>query len=412
MTVCAVGAVLASEHSSWETTVREQQVAAATTGEAPLDLRAAYAILTLTENPLLKNMAYSSVGWDLEERQVSRTVSVSATPGTFVNGEFVTDGTADIPLVQQAVGRGLFDWTSPTVDQKVYRLAHRVFEGANAVVDEQLIGYLDFTDCVIAKASQAAVEAAALATVSHAVVLQQDEIRPWQPMAGGVVGCGIATGRSQTDGETTATTFRFVGSGTFSFDYELLGGELELVADGVTQTLSAAQEWRPYELAFDGYAEHEIVLRFVGDGRDGQAAVRAVRWQERREYARDASEFGEVRVDLREGVRKVSCSADLLPFAYSPTNWIGDVALAVPSASVTVVKLEGTEAEPLVDWTEIESSRKILVQTDKEGTVAWPGRQGAWKAIFEIRDEQGRVERSETAFFDMRGANGMALIIR
>lgn len=413
MMACAVGAAFASEHSSWETLEREQTVASTSAAEAPIDLRTTYPILTLADNPLLENMAYSSVGWDIDEDQNLRTVSVLATPGRIVNGEFVANGNADIPLVESVVGRDFFAWKRPSVDRSVYQLTHRVFDGADEVVSERLHGYLDFADCVIAKASQEAVEAAALATVSHAVVLRQDVVSPWQPMAEGVAGCGIATDSFLDEGQESATVFRFYGSGTFSFDYMLSGGALELVVDGAVQVLSATQVWSPRELAVDGCEAHEVALRFTGDGKGGQAAVRAVRWRELREDVMDASESGEVRVDLREGVRKVvNRSAELLPFAYSPTNWIGDVALASPTACVSVVRMEGPKDEALNNWTEVESSRKTLVRTDREGTVAWPGHRGVWKATFEIRDETGTLEHSETAIFDMRGPNGLVFFLR
>lgn len=119
-----------------------------------------------------------------------------------------------------------------------------------------------------------------------------------------------------------------------------------------------------------------------------------------------------VRFDLREGeVLKTSSPAEIPPFAYSATNFVGlSEAAGGTVAAVSIVKLEGT-GDDLTRWTE-RGSRRKLVESAGEGAYAWSAKRGVWKAVFEIRDGQG-VARTCDRILDLRDLKlGSCLILK
>ena len=120
-----------------------------------------------------------------------------------------------------------------------------------------------------------------------------------------------------------------------------------------------------------------------------------------------------VRVDLQDGeVRTPQKLAWVLPFAYSPTNFIGDI---VGTASrVGIVKLTGDESVDVSQWTEeVAGTARVLKREDAgEGAVVWHAKKGVWRADFEILGGERPVTQSK--ILDLRNArgNGMALIFK
>ena len=117
-----------------------------------------------------------------------------------------------------------------------------------------------------------------------------------------------------------------------------------------------------------------------------------------------------VRVDLQEGeVRTPKKLAHVLPFVYSPTNFIGTVDGT--AARVSIVRLEGDDPD-VTTWTEADVPRVLKEATD-EGEVIWRARKGVWKATFEIFDGE-TLEETQIKYFDLRNAAGygFALILK
>lgn len=117
----------------------------------------------------------------------------------------------------------------------------------------------------------------------------------------------------------------------------------------------------------------------------------------------------DIRVDLQEGeVRTPQKLAWVLPFVYSPTNFIGDVAGT--SSRVSIVKLTGEDPD-VTTWAEAGPVR-VLKDSADEGEVVWKAKKGVWRVDFEILGGGNPVIQSK--FFDLRNAraSGMALILK
>ena len=217
---------------------------------------------------------------------------------------------------------------------------------------------------------------------------------------------GIATDATLAPGATTATTFTFRGIGTLQCEFLLTGGKLDVVADGeaVFAFTEPTGEWMPCSMAFEDDVAHEVAFVHTANG-SGFAGLRNVRWVERDVglLAKDG-EIG-IRVDLRKGVRMPKRFRDMLPFAYSSTNWIGDVAGvgAESVAKVAVVELEGTDPD-VRNWPEAGTPRTLVTRSG-EGSVEWQPRKGVWKATFDVLDGGASIHR-ETAVFDLRASRG------
>ena len=86
----------------------------------------------------------------------------------------------------------------------------------------------------------------------------------------------------------------------------------------------------------------------------------------------------------------------VLPFAYSSTNWIGDVQGT--AARVTIIELTGTDADVTL-W-EPKGAPRVLHDAPGEGAVKWHPKKGVRKATFDIRG----TSHSEEVWFDLRNA--------
>lgn len=368
-------------------------------------------------DPILRGMMYSAIGWDLDAvPDSSRTVTVTARPGTLVNGVFTPDsGVPEVTLLAETTGRGEFDWgNTPDVGRRIYQFTHTVRK--NGVLDEAgiLCGYVDFRDCEIYE-SQYEVMRAVLAEFTHEIEVVQDGYNPWQPADVSTTRSGIFTDEALDQDEETLTTFTFNGVGVFRYEYKLDGGQLLPVVDGVEgEALATAGDWSAGRVEFADGGDHEISFVFTGAGDGSTAGLRNVQWTQAASFACASDAGTGIRFDLREGVRAPRYLSQVLPFAYSSTNWIGDVsgASAESVAKVTIVQLTGTDPD-VRNWTEeVPNTFAELVKEPGEGVVKWKPRKGVWKATFDILNSEDSI-RQEESVFDLRNSRspGLALIL-
>ena len=368
-------------------------------------------------DPILRGMAYSAIGWGLDAvPDSSRTVTVTARPGTLVNGVFTPDGgVPEVSLLAAATGRGEFDWmVTSDVGRRIYQFTHTVRK--NGALDEagSLCGYVDFRDCEI-YASQYDVMLAVVAEFTHEIEVVQDRYSPWQPADISTPRSGIFTDEALDQDEETLTTFTFNGVGVFQYEYKLDGGQLLPVVDGVEgEPLAVVGDWSTGRVEFADGGDHEISFVFTGAGDGSVAGLRNVHWVQDASYACASDAGSGIRFDLREGVRAPRYLSQVLPFTYSSTNWIGDVsgASAESVAKVTIVQLTGTDPD-VRNWTEeVPNTFTELVKKPGEGAIKWKPRKGVWKATFDILNGEGSIYQ-ETAFLDLRNSrsSGFALIL-
>lgn len=113
----------------------------------PIDCRIIHPASTAEDDPQLKGIAYSAVGWDLEAPEDSaRTVTIIAKSGWLSgSGVFTPDDNEGIVVMEERPGRGVYDWRRADVRNGFYQLTHIVKE--RGVVDETevLHAYFDFT---------------------------------------------------------------------------------------------------------------------------------------------------------------------------------------------------------------------------------------------------------------------------
>ena len=235
-----------------------------------------------------------------------------------------------------------------------------------------------------------------------------DEINGWEPIDGPGEGIKASAGTS---------SFAFVvgGRGTFLFDYALGGGSWTITVDGapVQETPGAASDWSPFQFAIDasGRSSHTIVFTATLSGDDDFAWIRNVRWRDA-DWRTGAGAGSGAAVDLREGVLVAYRADELMPFAWSSTNFTGNalvegrgfVAIDPQSvASVRVVQVTGA-GDDVSQWTtEVSDTEKTLV-AEKQGekTVKWKGVQpGVWKADLVITTGGDEAYR-ETRILDLR----------
>ncbi|MCQ2389116.1 MAG: hypothetical protein MJ138_05335 [Kiritimatiellae bacterium] len=404
--------------------VRESELAVAgdlavpEASEMVLDLRTVFPVAKLKDEPALRNFAYSAVGWGLDPvSDATRTVTITAQSGTLANGAFSSDGSAAATVLAATTGRGTADWNLQAVSKKVCRLSHVVRKNGTPDESATLIGFLDFTHVSDAAASQQDVEAAVLAAVTHEIAVVQDADAPWQPADSSSARSGLATDAGLAPGTRTATSFAFNGCGVLRYEYRLTGGTLEVSVDGASaESFSGrAAEWVPRRIAFAEHGAHEVVFAYTAAGGGATAAIRDVRWEEPDRCERAFAGEGKLCFDLAEGVRTPRRLRDVLPFEYSSTNWIGDVAGvgAASVAKVTVVALAGTDPD-VRNWTdEVPGTSAELVKRSGEDSVKWKPAKGVWKATFDVLNDGTGVHR-ETALFDLRDSRGggFALILK
>lgn len=376
--------------------------------EAVCDLRTAFTVATLEDDPALKGLMYSAIGWELDAAaDSSRTVAISATPGTLVDGAFAPVG-SPVEVLPATTGRGSFNWQVATIEKKLYQLTHTVRNGSSVDATGTLVGYIDFSHAAI-WASQDDVEAAVLGERTQSLTVTQDATWPWQPIGTPVALSGIRTDETLGEGVATATTFSFTGVGAFNYEYALDGGQLTIVVDGVETVLAAtAGAWTSGTVELGTSGDHVVAFAYVAAGGGSTAALRNVsRSDEDGDLA--SAEGDDICVDLQEGeVRTPRKLAWVMPFVYSPTNFIGTVDGTV--ARVSIVRLEGDDPD-VTQWTEVGTPR-VLKESSDEGEVVWRARKGVWKAVFEFYNGDKLLEKeTQTKIFDLRNATGNGLVL-
>lgn len=383
--------------------VREDELVAVTdlqlceSGEKRIDMRLQIPVATLTDE-VLKGITYSARGWrfDIPEDDPGRTVTITARAGTLVGGVF-TPTDSEMTVAAARTGEGTFDWTPSAVLNKVYQLAHVTRCGD--AIEESVYGYFDFTGCDFL----VQLEAAAVADDSHTIGMALDGTHPWRPISSEIPRSGIRTDPGLTTAETSAMTFSVTGCGTLHFEYALDGGSLTVAVDGEPfETLASADDWQRRSVELGRYGTHEIRFVYTAAGGGKTAALREVCWSPDEGAARACGEMDGVCLDLCEGVRTPKWLSEVLPFAYSSTNWIGDVRGA--AARVTVAELEGTGPD-VTKWA-VKGSCE-LYDGPGEGTVRWSPQTGVWKATFEIPGGS----HVEDAWFDLRDSCGDGILL-
>ena len=362
------------------------------TAVQPLDLCACWPIRLSRAIGL----AYSAVGWDFTPQSAGASVRLNLVDGIFDGKTFTPKGTSQ-NLATGLTGKDTFTW-NPRVERNVYRILHEVTRSKAVVEDETMYAYFDFTECGMVTESD--LRAAALG-VTCAISMVHDYDSPWLPVNLEVEGAGVETDMGLAAGETTTLAFTFTGRGTLHYEYALDGGSLAVVADGATAgAFAEPTAWQEGAVRFGDINAHTVAFVYTAAGDGAAARLRNVRWVEDDFGAWANGGRGGVRMDLREGVRKPKYFSEILPFAYSSTNWVGVTgATAASSVRVTLVPMTGAGSDT-TQWT--ESGDPIeLYRGPGEGSVKWPKpEKGLWKATFDILNGDTGIY-SEDAFFDL-----------
>ena len=393
-----------------------RQVNAAGDAEAPLRMGDIFTVGAFEDDPALRGLSYSALGWDLDATaDPSRTVTITAESGTLVDGVFTPDSASEIVVMSARSGEGEFDWLNSGALQKLYRLTHTVRKNGAIDAKGTLYGFLDFSHCGV-RASQAEVERAVSQPPAVCVMtVDQDGENPWQPIDFSLAGVGLVTDGALSQGVQTTTAFAFEGRGTLYCEYRLTGGALSVAADDEEAELisSPTAGWVARTWTFDGTGSHTVVFTYTASGDGATAGLRHARWLEDERFASVGAAKGDVRVDLREGVRTAKYLSEVLPFEYSSTNWIGNVVnvSAESVAKVTVVQLTGAADADVTTWTEeVPNTKKDLIKKTGEGSVKWKARKGVWKATFDILNGDKSIHREEV-LFDLRDSRCAGLVL-
>ena len=362
---------------------------------------------------VLKNLSYSSVGWDFNEVEAGFSTKLTATAGTLEGGAFTPGADPDIIVAETLSGRRTdYTWQPDGVGKKFYRLSHTVAKSTTVDRLRTLNAYFDFSGCVMA-ATRGEVEAAVRSGVGYALDLQGETETLWQPVAG--AGSGVSAPTGLASGGTSTMSFAFDGTGTLSWKWSLAGGTISATIDGrQVGTLANVADWTQATAQVDDYGHHLVVFTFTSAGDGKTASLKDVVWNRPSTDERAAGSSAAVAVDLREGVRRLRKFGELLPFVYSPTNFVGLSGTTAGSvARVSVVQLAPEPTDDLTQWTNtIAGTEMVLVEASDESSVLWSAKQGVWRALFEIEDEGG-VVHAESAIFDLRKyCNGLMLILR
>ena len=116
-------------------------------------------------------------------------------------------------------------------------------------------------------------------------------------------------------------------------------------------------------------------------------------------------------LDLTQGVRRPKTRELVFPFAYSITNFTGDVTDAT-GVRVRIVKVTG-EGENVGEWTEeVPGTARTLFGGVGESTVRWPHpKTGVWRATFDIMSGEQPLKHYDSVF-DLRGlSRGLMLLL-
>lgn len=382
------------------------------TNAVPLDLRRVYTAAT-QDDEAFSGLRYAAAGWEPGSADDGAEVTITATPGTWNDGQFTGSGGNTLTIAAALSGSGTVDWNVKGAAQKVYCLKHEVSKNGSVIADRTLYGYIDLTECVLGPTYEDCTAAVmAEDTYTMTLVTDEDETRLWEPLDTATPNSGLVSQSGLDDDAITTSGFAFDGAGTFSCEYLLTGGMLSALVDGVATNLAIVSEWTPVVFAFDSFGEHSVSFRHtVADG--SRVSVRNAKWVRPMPTVRATGASAGAAVDLAMGVRRPHFAGRLLPFTFSHTNWTGTAGADGSSvAKVTVVELSGLDYLPVEFWSdEIDGTRRTLAETTGESTVGCDLWSGVWKAKLEILTD-GSAVHTETAVFDLRKSRCRGLLIR
>ena len=371
--------------------------------EGALDLSEVWDKRDLGDEPIL----WSSLGWeDAAEAESGKTVTLQLIPLSAGGAQTLESGLTGHLQV--------FDWTPGKVTKQVYDIRHTVVGGSPLETD--LDAYFSFENYDQVEPAEPDVRAAIRPGddegCNFGIV---NDAENWWRLAGGP-GEGLAAPR----GESTLV-FTVDWRGTFFFDHLLSGGTWTVKVDGaVVRTLDAAADWTGVELPVDGNLVTHVIEFATELSNGGFAGIRNVRWVEADDRFADGR-VGVGAVDLREGVLVVRRERELMPFAWSSTNFTGNafekdagfVSIDPQSvASVRVVQVTGA-GDDVSQWaTEVAGTSKTLVsERQGEDAVKWKGaKPGVWKAEL-VLEAGGSETYRETRILDLRKYTGQGLVI-
>ena len=382
----------------------EEVVSTGAIVQCALDLSEVWDKRDLDDEPI----AWSSLGWeDVAEAENGKTVTLRLVP--------LSEG------AEQTLGSGLnghlqvANWTPSGVTKQIYNVRHVVVGGSPL---ETLNAYFSFENYD----RVAPIEADVRAAIRSADGTGWDfgimnDVENWWELAGGP-GEGIVAPLG-----ASTLAFTVVGRGNLCFDYVLAGGAWSVKVDGVEVRTLAAADWTGVELSVDG-ALVTHVIEFATELSGGDfAGIRNVRWVDVDDCFGGGLAGGGA-VDLRAGALVVRRQKELMPFAWSSTNFTGNALVKdagfvqidpASVASVRVVQMTG-DGDDVSRWTaEVTGTEKVLVaEKPGESAIKWRGvKQGVWKAELAIKTG-GNVVHAETRVLDLRRylGPGMTLILK
>ena len=366
--------------------------------QCALDLSEVWDKRNGNDEPIL----WSSLGWDaVPEAENGKSVTLHLVPLSAGAPQTLASGLKGHLVTH--------DWILGDVLPQVYNIKHVIVGGSS--FEKNLNAYFSFEN--YDPESDMAVRMAIAAQEGGAYEMENDLDNSWEPVGGPGEGIMAPQGGS-------AFTFTVDGRGTFFFDYILAGGTWTVKVDGaVVRTMDAAADWTGEELPVAGaFATH--VIEFVTELSGGDLAkLRNVRWIET-EGRFGGGRSGGGAVDLREGVLTARRPDELMPFAWSSTNFTGNALVKNTGfvtidpqsvVSVRVVQVTG-EGEDVSRWTtEVADTEKTLVSEKQgEGAIRWRGvQQGVWKAELVIKTNGSETYR-ETRILDLRKYSGQGLV--
>ena len=356
-------------------------------------------------NRNVEPILWSSLGWDdAAEAAGGKTVTLQLIPQSDGDPQTLASGLTG--------HRQTFGWKPSGVTKQVYNIRHIVVGGSPL---ETLDAYFSFEHYDHVLPSEQDVRAAIRSDDGTGWDFGiANDAENWWDLAGGP-GEGIAA----PEGASTLT-FTVDGRGTFLFDYALEGGAWKVKVDGVeVRTLDAAADWTGAELPMDErLVTHVIEFETELSGGDS-AALKNVRWVDADDCF-GGGRAGAGAADLREGVLVVRRANELMPFAWSSTNFTGNALVKntgfvtidpASLASVRVVQVTG-EGDDVSQWTtEVAGTATTLVaEKQGEGRVRWKGIQpGVWKAELAIETNGSETYR-ETRILDLRKYSAQGLV--
>lgn len=356
------------------------------------DLRACWPAEALAEIPI--PVTYSAVGWDLVPQSAGATVRLRLQDGEFEDGSF-SPGADSRDLAAGLSGKGVFNWVPEAVGGKIYRVVHEATRDGKLVSSETLSAYFDFTN--YGEHLDPLVIRRAVLGVTQPIDYCREGGCPWSCIGG--EGDGL-----KNSADFGTLSFGFMGVGPFVAELSVADGEVLVSIDGETvATIGTTAGWMEFAWPVDDFGEHKVIFRHAAGESDAAVGIRNVRRCGEVSVNLADGQGANVRMDLRDGVRAPKFFNEILPFSYSPTNWIGDVTGT--GALVSIVPLVGMDPD-VTKWSAAGEPSTLFDGAD-EGSVKWNPEKGVWKATFEI---PGTSHREET-WFDLRKSRALGFML-